>query len=51
MRLTAQTFSIRSRLLSLDFKRAARLRWCKPFDVALSIFETVSRYAFSDASR
>ena len=46
-----QALSTRSRLLSLDFKRAARLRWCKPFDVALSILETVSRYACSDASR
>jgi len=46
-----QALSARSRLFSLDFKRAARLRWCKPFDVALSILETVLRYACSDASR
>lgn len=51
MKRNIQALSARSRLLSLDFKRAARLRWCKPLDVALSILETVSRYACSEASR
>ncbi len=46
-----QALSARSRLLSLDFKRAARLRWCNPLDVVLSILETVSRYACAEASR
>ncbi len=37
--------SVRNRLFSRDFSRAARLRWCSPFDTALSILETASRYA------
>jgi hypothetical protein len=33
------------RLFSRDLRRDARLRWCNPFEAALSIFDTVSRYA------
>ena len=33
-----------------DLSRAPRLRWCSPLEVALSIFEVVSRYAAVAAS-
>ena len=37
--------SVRRRLFSLLFNRAARLLWCSPLDAARSILDTASRYA------
>jgi len=51
MSWNVQALRARSRLLSLDFNRDARFRWCRPLDVEPSILETVSRYACSEAPR
>lgn len=39
-----------NRLLRRLFKRAARVLWCRPFDAALSMLDTASRYAALAAS-
>ncbi len=47
---TNYTFRDFNRLLRRLFKRAARVLWCRPFDAALSMLDTASRYAVLAAS-